>query len=157
MLDFLNSKKNSSLFFKFSKVADIDIGGFNNLEKNNLKFQNSKITIRRNTNLISDVLYFFRENKYKTSDNYIFSFFGPSTKIYVPDGKDSDSVGEMKLDIIELISFKKGFFTYELKQKICTGNYNTIYTYKVKSIKLIISEEIGYLIYPNGMGRIYKK
>jgi len=128
-----------------------------------VEFRESKIIINRNTNLVSDVLYFTRENLYKTKVNPpLFSFFGygsvnSSNKVYVPDGPKSNEKTTMKLSFVELVSFKDNFFTYKLKQKIIVHSSKVDYTYKIDNIKLITNHKIAYLVYPNGMGRIYKE
>ncbi|WP_157812179.1 hypothetical protein [Polaribacter sp. ALD11] len=145
---------------KFSKVADIEKGGFTNLEINDLEFKESKIIVKRSTNLVSDVLYFTRDNQYETKSSNSFSFFGNDSIIvepYISDGQYSNSICEMKFDLIELVTFKDGFYTYDLKQKIVVETSSRKYIYKVKKIYLITNMEVAYLIYPNGMGRIYKK
>ena len=155
-----NSEKNSSPFLEFNKVADLDIGGFQNLDNKNVVFKNCKVQIKRSSNLISDVFYISRENKYDVTggNNRLFSFFGDtSTDLYVPDGKSSKEKTSMKLTIKELLSYKNGMFTYNLNQKISVTNSYRKIVYKVKNIRLITNNEIAYLIYPNGMGRIYKK
>ena len=150
MLDLFNSEKNSSTFLEFNNVADIPIGGFSNIEKENIELKKANITIKRNTNLVSDILYFSRKNLYEHKSSRLFSFF-EDTKIYVPD----ENV--MKLKFQKLLSYKNGFFTYDLSQKITKRAYQREYIYKVTGIRLITDREKAYLIYPNGMGRIYSK
>lgn len=150
MLDLFNSEKNSSIFLEFNNVADIPMGGFNDIDKGKHEFKKALITIKRSTNLVSDLLYFYRENQYQHNSRKIFSFF-EDTKIYVPDQK------VMKLKIKRLQSHKDGFFTYLLSQKITKYAYQREYIYRVDNIRLITDRKTAYLIYPNGMGRIYSR
>ncbi|WP_340201667.1 hypothetical protein [Ascidiimonas sp. W6] len=131
-------------------------GGFENLKELNLVKMNSNIIIERKVSLFENKVIITRldQDKYRPQNSSSF-FFGSEPE--VPDDSNSDLNSKMDLRITDIASFPNFKISYFLKQTFEQYHGSNSKTrYKFQKIKLLVNNEEAYLIYPNGMGRIYK-
>ncbi|MEN3324808.1 hypothetical protein VP395_13805 [Mariniflexile soesokkakense] len=125
--------------------------GFKDLDLSKLKKLSSKIVIERHIYTTSpDRIVIHRFDEVENPSG--LRFFKP---LEVPDKVNKDRKSTIELKITAPTTVKNSNMVYTLSQNITIYEGSASTLYKLKGIKLIISDVEAYLVYPNGMGRIY--
>ena len=129
--------------------------GFKNFKEQKLTKLISNIVIERKTSIFENKISIKRKDEYSIKPEWGFSFF-EDFKPKIPDNQNSELNSKMVLHITEVRQSQNSAIVFVLRQKYDQHTAKDIRTFKFNNIKLIIKKNEAYLIYPNGMGRLYR-